>query len=358
MFFLKLNRKLKYFKNKLGSILLLGLLSVVMVTVASPQKQPGATVKNNHTITFFAVGDIMFSRGVAARMMQTNNVFYPFTYLSPLLSSSDFNFGNLEGPMTGSPNVNQGHLVFNAPLAAIAGLVKYHFIVNTANNHILDQGPEGLFATLDHLHQNKIPTMGTGENLMAAWQPTFIRVKGEKIAFIGASYTAYNQNPQKQSSLVARVQQLNDLQAAVKFARENADFVIVTMHAGKEYTRNPNAEQIAFAHTAIKAGADIVIGAHPHWIQQIEQYRGKYIFYSLGNFIFDQDWSENTREGLMLKIVLQKTPTPLDPHKVRLALVQLIPVYIDRSIPKLTSRQQGASILAKIGIPPSNQYQF
>ena len=79
------------------------------------------------------------------------------------------------------------------------------------------------------------------------------------------------------------------------------------MHAGTEYTRTPMPQQITFAHAAIDDGADIVIGAHPHWVQTIEKYKGKYIFYSLGNFIFDQAWSQETMEGLTLKITVSKT---------------------------------------------------
>ena len=163
------------------------------------------------------------------------------------------------------------------------------------------------------------------------------------------------------------------------------------MHAGTEYTRKPNQQQIEFAHAAIAAGADMVIGAHPHWIQTVEKYQGspanplckkssfdnpiinkdgekyqsldlgegcagKYIFYSLGNFIFDQMWSQETREGLALKISLskpagadfglqgQKTATSLDS-------VELLPVIIeDYSSPRPADETESKNILKKIGL--------
>ncbi|MDD5569291.1 MAG: CapA family protein, partial [Candidatus Pacebacteria bacterium] len=94
--------------------------------------------------------------------------------------------------------------------------------------------------------------------------------------------------------------------AAVAEAKKQADIVIVSMHAGTEYIYTPMEEQTSFARAAIDAGADMVIGHHPHVVQQMEKYNGKYIFYSLGNFIFDQMWSLPTRQGIALKIVFTK----------------------------------------------------
>lgn len=344
----------------------MGIVSIAFITpsllaqniqknLERPQEKKPA---RDNTLTILAVGDIMLSRGVAARIIENGSPLYPFQKMDAMLQGTDFNFGNLEGPMTGQPNIHQGHLVFNAPINNVVGLIKNHFVVNTANNHILDQGEQGLTATLNNLHFYKIPTIGTGNNLTEAWQPTFIKVKGEIIAFIGASYTAYNQRPKAKSQQVARIQQLENLAPEINYAKKYADFIVVTMHAGKEYTRNPNEEQIAFAHEAIKDGADIVIGAHPHWIQQIEQFHHKYIFYSLGNFIFDQDWSQNTREGLVLKLVLQKISTAENTHKLKLSFIQLIPVTINHSVPSVATAAQSAKILEKIGIPPCVSYRF
>ena len=96
------------------------------------------------------------------------------------------------------------------------------------------------------------------------------------------------------------------MQRAIQEANSIADIIIVSMHAGDEYEPLPNDSQMAFAHAAIDAGAEMVIGHHPHVVQTMEIYKGKYIFYSLGNFIFDQMWSRETREGLLIKAAFTK----------------------------------------------------
>lgn len=167
--------------------------------------------------------------------------------------------------------------------------------MNLANNHALDQGEDGLKTTKNLLTQIGIASTGAGETTEEAWMPTIIEKNGIKIAFIGASYTSYNDDGSRRSPLVARMQDTDKLISALQEAKKKADIVVVTMHAGVEYTRNPTPLQETFAHTAIDHGADIVIGAHPHWIQKIENYQGKYIFYSLGNFVFDQEFSQETK---------------------------------------------------------------
>src|SRR3990167_10074072 len=97
------------------------------------------------------------------------------------------------------------------------------------------------------------------------------------------------------------------MREAVKEAKQKTDFVIVSMHAGIEYVNKPNTSQTNFAREAIDAGADLIIGHHPHVVQIMEKYKGKYIFYSLGNFVFDQMWSMATREGLMIKAYFTKS---------------------------------------------------
>src|SRR3990167_1508873 len=281
------------------------LFLIISFLVVAPSCMYSSTHYKDNEITFLSVGDIMLARDVEQRSLYKKDPLHSFSRMAELLAKMDFNFGNLEGAMTGYKDINPGHFVLNAPLWMMDGIIKYKFIVNTANNHILDQGEVGMMQTLNNLNKNKIKTIGTGVDLKKAWSPTIILIKGIKIAFVGASFTSYNFHPEKYSNCVARIQQINDLTYAVKKSKKAADFVIVTMHAGKEYTKTPQAEQIAFAHAAINSGADMVIGAHPHWIQSIEKYKGKYIFYSLGNFIFDQEWSQETQQGLTLKTVLK-----------------------------------------------------
>jgi poly-gamma-glutamate synthesis protein (capsule biosynthesis protein) len=298
-------------------------------------------------ISFLAVGDISLSRNVAAQIIKHDDPLLPFKNIANLLKSTDFNFANLESPFAGGNYFGKtGSLVFNAPLNNIKGLVEYNFkILNLANNHALDQGLRGLEYTRNYLTKNNIQYTGVGNNLTEAWQPVLVKANDIKIAFIGASYSSINDNAKTTNNYVARIEDLNMLKNAIAKAKKTSDFIVVAMHAGTEYTYKPNEKQINFAHAAIEAGADMVIGHHPHWIQSIEQYQGKYIFYSLGNFIFDQMWSQETKEGLMLKIILQKNSV------TKLYQVELIPIIIENySTPRLANEQESTTMLNQIGI--------
>lgn len=320
----------------------------------------GEEVALPQSVSFFAVGDIMLSRSVAREIDRAGDPLLPFSAMAPLLAETDFNFGNLESPFSGSSQYNpSGSMVFNVPPKNVSGLTASNFaVLNLANNHSLDQGVLGLEYTQKYLTDHGILYTGVGADQDAAWEPRVVEKNGIKIAFIGASYTAYNDGGVRPSSLVATISDTDHLMASVKKAKTLADFVVVTMHAGVEYTRNPNGAQIDFARAAVDAGADMVIGAHPHWIQTFERYNGKYIFYSLGNFVFDQMWSQDTREGLTLRISVGR-PKLLEgidsaasgtTAPVELTGLQLVPVVIDNfSTPRLASGTEISTILKKFG---------
>lgn len=369
-------------------------------------------------VTFLAVGDIMLSRNVALAIQNQNDVNYPFAKLpeifNPPSGSHNFAFGNLESPVAPKKPIVGGHtMVFGAPVDYLTGLKKANFkILNLANNHALDQELSGLLATKKGLDDLGIAHMGTGNNLGQAWEPAVVNAGGIKICFVGASYSSVNDSGKTKNNYVARTDQLDWLKTAVATAKQECDFTVVTMHAGTEYTRNPNSSQTAFAHAAIDNGADIVIGAHPHWIQTVEAYcpnqnttsppplslkgegncpNPKYIFYSLGNFIFDQDFSVDTSEGLTLKITLSKTGCSLSPllrgdvpsaadlfdktqglpdqggmgegqrgcsdnlqgqkTQTKLEQIELLPVIIENySTPRLANEEETKKILKKINL--------
>lgn len=381
------------------------------------------------TATFLAVGDIMLSRNVAAAIEKANDVNLPFSKMAAILKSTDFNFGNLESPFTDKGNTKLmnpkstgtpcepgcpcdfkggivgGHsMIFSAPCLYINGLSRNNFqILNLANNHAFDQGLEGLEYTAWALHDsdsgiNHIQHVGTGKNLDEAWQPAVVETNGIKTCFIGASYASVNDSGKTKNNYVARIEDLDNLKSSILNLKSTCDFVVASMHAGTEYTRKPSQAQIDFAHTAIDYGADMVIGAHPHWVQTIERYcpnsaslsnspspihgegagdevkcqSPKYIFYSLGNFIFDQEWSRETKEGLTLKITINKNSKcsvpiygPNDADKsaryncpdlqgprapARLDSIELLPVIIENySTPRPATTDETKKILEKIG---------
>ncbi len=297
-------------------------------------------------VKIMAVGDISLSRNVAAQIDKHNDPLFPFKSLDSLLKSTDLNIGNLESPFSGSEYYPPtGSLVFNAPTGNVRGLVEYNFkVLNIANNHALDQGVAGLKNTIEYLKEHNIQTIGAGESLTDAWAPLVQEINGIRMAFIGASYASINDDGQVTSDYIARIQDLDRLIEAVTLAKTQADVVIVQMHAGTEYVRAPGDNQVAFAHSAIDAGADIVIGHHPHWIQTIEKYNNKYIFYSLGNFIFDQMWSQETRAGLTLLLTIEKTK-----NVATISSIELMPVIIENySTPRIATGEESERILGAI----------
>ena len=312
--------------------------------------------QNNFTATFLAVGDIMLSRNVASKIKTAGDPLLPFTAMTHIFSGADFSIANLESPFSGSDYIPPtGSLVFNAPDENIKGLKQNKFkVVSLANNHALDQGVSGLERTLKFLDENGIQHIGAGMSLKDAWQPAIMDINGIKICFLAASYASVNDGGKTTNNFVARTDDLENLTSSVFNLKSGCDFIAVNMHAGTEYVTKPNLAQIDFAHAAIDAGADMVIGHHPHWIQTTEKYNGKYIFYSLGNFIFDQMWSRETREGLALKIQVSKNQVPTlqgSQMPAKIDSIELIPIIIDNySTPRPANEDEAKNILGKAGI--------
>lgn len=359
--------------------------------------QEGVSLGKNPTspskISFVAVGDIMLSRNVAQKIKEAKDPAAPFKNISSLLQTVDFSFGNLESPIIKGQGTAGGHsMVFAAGEDVVPGLVQNKFkVLNLANNHALDQGLLGLNATTQILDAAGIKHVGVGIDSQTAWTVAKQEQNGIVTCFIGASYASINDNGKTTNAYVARIEDVKELKLRLADLKPACDFIIVTMHAGTEYTRQPNKAQTAFARAAIDEGADMVIGAHPHWIQTVEKYQnspanpsckkssfdnpitikdgvkyqsldlgegcaGKYIFYSLGNFVFDQMWSQETRQGLVLKINLTKPAAqsfgPKGP-KIRATLenIELLPVIIeDYSSPRLADGNESQEILEKIGL--------
>lgn len=239
-------------------------------------------------------------------------------------------------------------MIFNALPELIEALSSMNFsVINLANNHALDQGEKGLKTTQKLLEEIGTKFVGSGNNEQEAWTPKIIEKNGIKIAFLGASYAAYNDDGTQMNSMIARMQHVEKLQAAIQEAKKISDFVVVSMHGGLEYTREPTKLQTTFAHTAIDAGADMVIGGHPHWTQKIESYNGKYIFYSLGNFVFDQEFSPETKTGLAIQVFLTKNNT-----RTQLEKVELYPILIENyGQPRIMSGEASTQALQDIGQP-------
>ena len=302
-------------------------------------------------VTLIAVGDIMPSRNVAKKIAEYKNLDYPFLKTSQYLQSADITFANLESPVTPGKPVADNTMSFRTnpdvvPAIARAGID----IVSLANNHTPNYGAKGLLDTFKYLKESGIAYAGAGKNAEEANAPTFISKNGITFAFLAyndsdvvpASYEAGTTTP---GTAFMRIDKMT---AAVKAVRSQTDIVIVSMHSGIEYTPTPDTSQKNFAHAAIDAGANMVIGHHPHVVQSMEKYNGKYIFYSLGNFVFDQMWSAETRRGMTLKIVFTKFDT-----KTGVTSITPTPIIIDDfSQPRLATEEEAKPILKRL------QYSF
>lgn len=313
--------------------------------------QPPAPV-TEATATFLSVGDIMLSRGVQRMIDRYNDPDRPFSAMADTFAAVDFSFGNLESPISGNDKIIGKGLVFNAHRKDTAGLVTHKFkILSIANNHALDQRIDGLRYTRSFLAEKGIEFAGAGENQSEAWEGKVITANGIRIGFIATSYASVNDGGVTKNDYVARIEDLDGLKNAIAALRTKCDIVAVSFHAGIEYTRQPHKPQVDFARAAIDLGADVVIGGHPHWIQTIEKYKGKYIFYSLGNFIFDQR-QPGTTEGLTLLTTVRRKPRsePGEPA-TQIETIELIPVIIENfGTPRKATAAESAAILKKIGI--------
>lgn len=238
--------------------------------------------KTSPSVSIIFTGDVMLGRSVNTRILKNNDFSWPFIKISSVLADADITIINLESPFNyNCPQTDKG-MIFCADPKSILGLTLSGIDIATlANNHIDNQGEEGKVITKNNLEQNGVTSIFHGELVHKT-------VGDTKIAFL-----AFSDFPKADE---------NEIEIKIQEATLSANIVVTTFHWGYEYQKTPNDRQQLLAHLAIDAGSDIVVGHHPHWIQTEEVYQGKPIFYSLGNLVFDQMWSEETRQGQILKV--------------------------------------------------------
>ena len=220
-----------------------------------------------------------------------------------LIEGADLAIANFENPAPDRFRWHTKGTVFSADPTLIAGIADAGIdYVSLANNHIRDAGGQGLLQTIANIRKEGIAVSGAGRNLAAARRPAMLEAGGQTVAVLAYDAIAgyYHATADKIGSapLTASI-----VRADVRAARAaGADLVIVFPHWGTEYRSKPFAAQQDLARMIIDAGADMVIGNHAHWAAAMEIYEGKPIWYALGNFVFDQTWSEPTMEGITLEL--------------------------------------------------------
>lgn len=234
-----------------------------------------------------AVGDIMLA-GSGEKTYQKHGYDYPFRATREILQQGDILIGNLEAPITASADEFTGkRFRFKTSPKAAAALKYAGFThLSLANNHILDFGAEGLRQTLEILDNNTIIHAGADADIFSARKANLIAVKGVQIAFLSYSLT-YPEEFFAGADRAGTAPGYAPLFTEdIGQAKKSADCVIVSFHWGGEGLDKPKPYQVTAAHKAVEAGADIVIGHHPHVLQGVEHYGNGVIFYSLGNFTF------------------------------------------------------------------------
>lgn len=253
-------------------------------------------------------GDVMLSRAVASKVKSNgNDPKFPFLYVAERLREADVTFVNLENPVSDKGVLSGSIYSFRADLGMIEGLNFAGIdVVSLANNHIWDYGRVALEDTVLQLKMNDIAPVGAGSDADSAGAAYMTTISSTTLAYI--AYTDLYP-----PALVAGAAKPGvsgfELEAAASQIRRllagGADHVIVSLHWGDEYVHKASVFQRNTARSLIDAGASMVIGHHPHVVQEVESYNGGVIAYSLGNFIFDQNFSTSTMRGLVLSITVR-----------------------------------------------------
>lgn len=310
-------------------------------------------------------GDAMLDRGVLLAVKKANDFNFPFLNIDSFLADADLRVMNLEGPITNFPSraLKNNRMIFTFPENYLDALKKRFDVVSLANNHTLNFGYDGLKQTRDFLTRVGINFFGAPDNNQEDLSAV-IEKNGIKIGWLG-----YN--------LLAK-KDMAEISTAVGELKQKSDFVIVYPHWGNEYQSIAAPSQRKEAQALIDAGADLIIGSHPHVIQNVEiyprtqkstvvssqmdglvsgevgdgqnrdqlgagVYKGKVIFYSLGNFIFDQYFSKETMQGLAVGIDLEKSDNGV------VSSYKLFPIKINgQSQPELADFETAQKILMQI----------
>ncbi len=322
-------------------------------------------------------------------------------------SSADFGFVNMETPVAPAHSKGSKPFMFDAPVALPEALKASGIkIVSFANNHVMDQGWPGFTETREHLREAGLLFAGSGDTAAQSWQPVITEANGIKVGWLGMTrWLNGNRNPDApdqphvnffpypgESGGAPGADEAQVL-AAVKAARAQCDFLVVSIHWGIEYATAPRPEDVDLAHKMLDAGASVVVGHHPHVLQPVETYRtadgrNTVIFYSLGNFLSNQ--SRSYVDGLMpdkdgdprdemIGALLRRTaglrprrrPRRTRPrrHLARVGRKQpqrhrqparprrpiIRPVLIDREIPRLQARLDELNKIANQNTSGSNE---
>jgi poly-gamma-glutamate capsule biosynthesis protein CapA/YwtB (metallophosphatase superfamily) len=297
--------------------------------------------------TITAVGDIMLGRRVGDR--HRANPGAPLAPLGKRLAGAEITVGNFESTLSAAGSPTQGGDSFAASPRVRPALRAAGFdLLSLANNHVGDYGDRALRQTLDRFDSARIETVGAGRNLDAARRPVIIERDGVRVGFLAVDSIGETPSATGTRAGTNRLNmpprtgplnrsQLMRLTSDIRALDRRVDTVVVLTHWGTQYTHRPEPSQRTAARAFADAGADLVIGGHPHWVQGYEMAGSAVVVHSLGNFIFDMDFQTKTREGIFLEILLWGGAVKA---------VEPVPYVIDGAFtPRLVRGDRGRGIL-------------
>jgi len=290
--------------------------------------------------SIIAGGDMMLARG-AGTAVAARGSDYPFREIKAELDRHDIACANLESPVSarGSKFSPAKGIYFRADPGVLPGIAWSGFdFLSLANNHSLDWGPAALSDTMDSLRNVGIRFAGAGTTADEAFEPAVFNVAGTSVAFIAIN-DVYPLSC-SESGKTAMTLSLKDktLGGRIKELEARYDIVIASVHAGVEYDRNQEEAKERAFRLLVDLGVDLVLGHHPHVVQDVEIYKGRVIAYSLGNLIFDQSWSVETSEGLLLEVgfsgerAVYCNPIPISIRQAQARLVESKEITAEREL--------------------------
>lgn len=320
-----------------------------------PARYPLTTAADSapgRVLTMTIGGDVMLGRRVGTAAARTGDPVAPLRPLAARLAAADLAVLNLESTLSRAGAPRQGNDSFAAPPSVAAGLRSLGVdVVSLANNHTGDFGTRALLDTVSTARRAGLATVGAGSNAAAAWRPAIVTRGGVRFGFL--AFNAIGETPRATGTVPGaaevrmppRTGPLNSadvaaLSTAVRNLRRAADVVVVLPHWGAQYTHQAHPAQRTVARAALAAGADLVAGGHPHWVQGIDAIGNKLVAHSLGNLVFDMDFAVQTQRGMLLELVFWGT---------QLKAAELVPYRIGPDFaPRVVSGATAASFLAPV----------
>jgi poly-gamma-glutamate capsule biosynthesis protein CapA/YwtB (metallophosphatase superfamily) len=276
---------------------------------------------SNPEISIVFAGDTMMDWSIKDTV-KTKGTDYPFRYVKEEVTASDYAVVNLETAVTNHTDIFSKEYNFKSDPISLQGLKNAGFdLISLANNHTMDYEKKGLMDTMNHINAYDMSYIGAGSDTEEAYKSKEVMIKGKKFRFLAFSRVLPSTSwvAGENSPGLANGYSLDLIEDIVRRESKLCDYLMIYMHWGKERSKHPEPYQVTYARTMIDAGADAIIGSHPHVLQGFQHYKGKPIAYSLGNFLFPDYVKGNSAETGLLKIniINEKMSMQFKPYYIK-----------------------------------------